>query len=128
MKQFIAIALSLLFTMVVNAESTLDFSGVDTRGKALELVKQGELFEVLLLPIELGGKEEPKNIVFVPADIPEAHEKNTENVLHFVKKKLSNSLEVQPIYKGNSFVPSQVKMIGKHSVENRNFIMVTNIW
>ncbi|MDN3611294.1 hypothetical protein QWZ16_16960 [Vibrio ostreicida] len=94
----------------------------------MELVQQGELFEVLLLPTELGGKNEPRNIVFVPEDIPAVHEQNTENVLSLVKDKLINRLEVQPVYKGNSFVPSQVKMMSKHSVENRRFITVINIW
>ncbi len=128
MKKLIAMVLSLLFIAVANAEPTSDFSSVDTPEKVLGLVQQEELFEVLLLPTELGGKNEPKNIVFVPEDILETHQNYTENVLYFVNTKQINSLEVQPIYKGNSFVPSQIRMIGKHSVENRKFIMVINIW
>ncbi|MBN3495447.1 hypothetical protein [Vibrio neptunius] len=128
MKKLIAVAFSFLLIAVVNAEPTPDFSEVDTREKALELVQQGELFEVLLLPTELGGKNEPRNIVFVPEDISAAHEQNTQNVLSLIKDKLINRLEVQPVYKKNSFVPSQVKMIGRHSVEKRRFITVLNIW
>ncbi|KJY84463.1 hypothetical protein TW84_22465 [Vibrio neptunius] len=128
MKKLIAVAFSFLLIAVVNAEPTPDFSEVDTREKALELVQRGELFEVLLLPTELGGKNEPRNIVFVPEDISAAHEQNTQNVLSLIKDKLINRLEVQPVYKENSFVPSQVKMIGRHSVEKRRFITVLNIW
>ncbi|MBN3575636.1 hypothetical protein [Vibrio neptunius] len=128
MKKLIAVVFSFLLIAVVNAEPTPDFSKVDTREKALTLVQQGELFEVLLLPTELGGKNEPRNIVFVPEDISAAHEQNTQNVLSLIKDKLINRLEVQPVYKENSFVPSQVKMIGRHSVEKRRFITVLNIW
>jgi hypothetical protein len=46
-----------------------DFSAVDTRTKAEEWVRRGDLVKLLLLPVEFGGLDDPRNTVFVPAAI-----------------------------------------------------------
>ena len=43
-----------------------DFSGIKSRAKAEACVQRGELERLFLLPVEFGGTEDSRNIVYVP--------------------------------------------------------------
>ena len=46
-----------------------DFSAIDSREKAEELFRRGELEMLFLMPLEFGGIDDPRNVVFVPVGI-----------------------------------------------------------
>lgn len=112
----------------ISADTPLDYSGVDSREKALELVKEGKLYKILLFPAEFGGDDIPQNVVFVPAGIPEIKDKITGTLMRFVQEGLIDNLQVNPEYKGNSFVPSKINIKTSHSDKAGEFNPIIEIW
>ena len=112
----------------VNAETGLDFSHVDTQEKALALVQEGKLFKIQLFPAEFGGEDAPQNVVYVPVGIPEIKDQITGTLVRFVQDGLIDNLQVNPEYKGNSFVPSKINMKTSHSGKAGEFNPSIEIW
>ena len=105
-----------------------DFSEIDTREKAMALAQEGQLFKVLLFPEELGGADVPQNIVYVPAGIPEVKDKITGTLVSYVQDGLIDQLNVAPVYKGGSFVPSKITINASHSGKSGEFNASIEIW
>lgn len=106
-----------------------DYSYVRSMAQAIELYEEGKLFKVLLFPAEFGGQDIPPNVVFVPRGIPEARELVLGTLIHFAQEGLFNQLEVNPEYKGDSFVPSKIKIRAWHSEKSvGEFLPSIDIW
>ena len=128
MKKLLLAILGVIGMGSVNADSPLDFSGVDSREKAVQLAQEGKLFKVLLFPAEFGGEDVPQNVVYVPAGFPEIKDKITGTLMRFVQEGLIDTLQVNPEYKGNSFVPSKINMKTSHSGKAGEFNPTIEIW
>ncbi len=111
-----------------NAENQSDYSHVDSRDKAEELAKKGELFKILLFPAEFGGQDVPPITVYVPAGIPEIKDQITQTLIRYVQDGLIDNMAVNPEYKGNSFVPSKIVMETSHSGKPGQFNPTIEIW
>jgi hypothetical protein len=109
-------------------ENKLDFSEIDSREVAEQLVKEGLLFKILLFPAEFGGKNITQNTAYVPAGIPEIKEKLTETLIKYAQDGLIDKLTVEPAYKGSSFVPSKIVMKASHSEKTSEFVPTIEIW
>ncbi|ACR10988.1 conserved hypothetical protein [Teredinibacter turnerae T7901] len=128
MKKLLLAILGVIGMGSANADSPHDFSSVDSREKAVQLAQEGKLFKVLLFPAEFGGEDVPQNIVYVPAGIPEIKDKITGTFIRFVQEGLIDNLQVNPEYKGNSFVPSKINMKTSHSGKAGEFNPTIEIW
>ncbi len=128
MKKLIATVLGLLAVASANAEYVPDYSAIDSREKALELVQKGELVETHLFPAELGGQDVPQNKVFVPVGVPEIQTQITGTIVRFAQDGLIDNMQVDPEYKGESFVPSKIKISTSHSGKDGKFNPVIEIW
>jgi hypothetical protein len=91
-----------------------DFSAVDSRLKAEELMRSGELRKMLLMPLEFGGADIPPNVVFVPAFALEMKARIDATVAELAKQRTISQYEAVPEYEGNSFVPTTVKIIASN--------------
>jgi hypothetical protein len=109
-------------------EEALDFSDVNSRELAEQLVAEGLLFKILLFPAELGGKDVTQNTAFVPAGIPEIKDKLTETLIKYVRDGVIDKLAVEPVYKGSSFIPSRIVMKASHSEKKGEFLPTIDIW
>ncbi|HEY5802874.1 MAG TPA: hypothetical protein VIT90_04180 [Lysobacter sp.] len=105
-----------------------DYSHVRSREIALQLVEQGLLFEVTLFPEELGGNQEPYNLIYVPAGIPEIKDLVTETLLALRNEGLVDRLSFDVEYKGSSFVPSTINVRATHNIKSRSFEPRIGIW
>ncbi|MEJ2407021.1 MAG: hypothetical protein P8171_22605 [Candidatus Thiodiazotropha sp.] len=128
MKKLLLAILGVIGMGAISADTPLDYSGVDSREKAVELVKEGKLYKILLFPAEFGGEDIPQNVVFVPAGIPEIKDKITGTLMRFVQEGLIDNLQVNPEYKGNSFVPSKINIKTSHSDKAGEFNPTIEIW
>ena len=108
--------------------ATPDYSHVTTKEDAQKLVKEGKLFKILLFPEEFGGEDNPLNTVYVPAGIPEIKDQLTGTLIKYYNEELIDSLTVTPEYKGNSIVPSKIKMVAKHATKTGTFAPSIDIW
>lgn len=128
MKKLLMTILGVLGMSGANADSGMNFSHVDSREKAMALVQEGKLFKILLFPSEFGGEDIPQNSVYVPAGIPEIKDQITGTLIRFVEQGLIDNMQVNPEYKGNSFVPSKIKMRTSHSGKEGEFNPTIEIW
>ncbi|HEY5849833.1 MAG TPA: hypothetical protein VIT62_03580 [Lysobacter sp.] len=105
-----------------------DYSHVISREMALQLVEQGLLFEVTLFPEEFGGNQEPYNLIYVPAGIPEIKDLVTESLVALRTDGLVDRLSFDVEYKGCSFVPSSIHVRATHNIKSRSFEPRIGIW
>lgn len=103
-----------------------DFSDIDSRAKALELFRQGQLEKLFLLPLEFGGADRPENIVFVPPGIAALKASTDINVIG----KLADDGKVTrytavPRYAGSSFIPISIEIT---ATDPGNFVYTIAVW
>ncbi|WP_368194484.1 hypothetical protein [Aeromonas sp. R2-2] len=128
MKKLLTTILGVLGMSGENADSGMNFSHVDSREKAMALVQEGKLFKILLFPSEFGGEDIPQNSVYVPAGIPEIKDQIIGTLIRFVEQGFIDNMQVNPEYKGNSFVPSKIKIRTSHSGKEGEFNPTIEIW
>jgi hypothetical protein len=80
----------------------LDFSSVDSRGKADALVQKGELAMIYLFPLQLGGVDFPVNQVFVPPHVVALKDRSDSMVAALLDDGKVSSYTASPKYKDNS--------------------------
>lgn len=107
---------------------TLDYSTVTSNEAVLKLASEGKVFKILLFPEEFGGQDVAANTVYVPAGIPEIKDQITGTLIRFYNEGLIDKLNVQPEYKGNSFIPSKIHIMATHSEKEGGFEPTIEIW
>lgn len=88
-----------------------DFSHVDSREKAEQLVSRGELALLHLVPPEFGGTDDPRDLVYVPPFAVELKQRTDANVIaSLVREGRVRSYAATPQYDGASFVPASIEI------------------
>jgi hypothetical protein len=88
-----------------------DFSRVDSREKAEQLVSRGELAGLHLVPPGFGGTDDPRNVVYVPPFAVELKRRTDANVIApLVREGRVRSYTATPRYEGASFVPASIEI------------------
>jgi hypothetical protein len=105
-----------------------DFSQVDSLEKAQALYREGKLERLYLFPLEFGGKEIPQNILYVPPGIAAIKQQIDGTIGSMVQEGLVSQYAAEPEYKGDSFVPSKIKIITSHAEKPGRFNPTINIW
>jgi hypothetical protein len=99
------------FATLAGMESnSRDFSAINSLAKAQRLFEVDELEPLYLLPPEFGGQRTPQNIVYVPPGIAAIKEQIDSAIADMVKQGVVTSYAAEPEYKGNSFIPSKIKI------------------
>ena len=102
-----------------------DYSRVDTRQKAEDMVARGELVKMWLLPKLFGGEDVQPNVVYVPpfvADLKQGTDENTIGPLAADGKVSRYS--ATPRYLGNSFVPCSIEIQASEPIDFRSQIRI----
>ena len=103
-----------------------DFSTIDSRVKAEELYRSGDLEKVYLFPLEFGGDDVAVNILYVPigvADIKSGIDNNVIGALAADGK--ITQYKAEPEYQGKSFIPIAIKIT---AWDPADFTTTINIW
>jgi hypothetical protein len=103
-----------------------DFSGIDSRAKAEELFRRGELEKLFMMPLEFGGEDNPLNTLFVPVGVADIKWDIDNNVI----KPLAGEGKITkytatPEYQGKSFIPIAIKVVAS---DPGDFTTTINIW
>jgi hypothetical protein len=88
-----------------------DYRHIDSREKAEDLCRRGELTKLLLLPVEFGGEDIPPNVVYVP--VVAAHVKtriDLNTIKPLAQKGQVRRYEARPEYEGKSVIPSLIRI------------------
>lgn len=105
--------------------NTLDFSEIDSNEKALELFDKNELIKVHLMPLEFGGQDNSDNFLLVPEFVMIFKQKFDEMIGELLANGKGLKYSVEPEYKGNSFIPSKLKI---KVTGDSKFSETINIW
>ncbi|TDF61172.1 hypothetical protein E1J61_32805 [Cupriavidus sp. L7L] len=88
-----------------------DYRHVDSRGKAEDLCKRGELMKLVLMPLEFGGEDILPNTVYVPAHAAESKARiDQRTVVPLAQKGQIRRYSATPEYEGKSFIPSMIRI------------------
>lgn len=88
-----------------------DFSAVDSREKAEELFRRGELEKVYLFPLEFGGPDEDVNVVYLPVGLGAMKTRiDMEVVQPLAEEGRITSYTATPEYQGRSFIPVSIRI------------------
>jgi hypothetical protein len=107
---------------------TPDFSDVDSMDKAQALYRGGKLERLFLFPLEFGGQEVPQNILYVPLGIAAVKQEVDGMIADLVKQGVVASYVAQPEYKGDSCVPSKIKITASHPEKPGGVNPTIDIW
>jgi hypothetical protein len=106
----------------------LDFSDVRSVGDAERLVEEGRLVKVLLFPAELGGPDVQANVVYVPQQVADIQQLIIGTLVSFTSDGLIDQLDVQPAYRGESFVPTRIVYHASHSEKGGRIEPAIDVW
>jgi len=103
-----------------------DFSGIDSREKAEELFRNGDLEKLYLMPLEFGGTDDPLNTLYVPVGLADVKSGIDNNVIgSLAAEGKITQYKAIPEYQGQSFIPIAIKIIASDPGE---FIHYIKIW
>lgn len=102
-----------------------DFSGIDSREKAEELFRQGELEKLFLMPLEFGGTDNPLNTLYVPIGLADVKAGIDMNIIAplAAEGKISK-YTATPKYQGNSFIPIAIEVVASDPGKFRSTIAI----
>ncbi len=103
-----------------------DFSGIDSRAKAEELFRRGDLEKLFLMPLELGGEDNSLNTLYVPVGVAAIKSGIDNNVIGpLASEGKITKYRTTPEYEGKSFIPIAIKIVASDPGE---FSTTINIW
>jgi hypothetical protein len=89
-----------------------EFSEIDSKQKAEARLQSGELEKLFLLPMEFGGTDDPRNIVYVPRGFVGIKSNIDMNIIKpLVADGKVTRYEATPEYQDKSFVPIAIKIV-----------------
>jgi len=109
-------------------EIKFDYSHIDSREKALEGEKRGELFPILMFPEIFGGENVEENTLYVPPGIPQIQNQMIATIARFVEQGLVDNMRVVPEYRGASFIPVKIAMETQKDGKAGRFNPTIEIW
>jgi len=107
---------------------TRDYSHVDSAEKAKALVQAGQLEPLYLFPLEFGGQPIPQNTLYVPLGFAAIKQRLDGTIQKMVADGNISKYEARPEYKGNSFIPSKIKIMASHHEKQGAFNPTIEIW
>ena len=103
-----------------------DFSGIRSRDQAESAAIAGTLEPLYLLPPELGGTDDPRNVLYVPIGVADAKRRiDLDVVAPLVEDGSVTQYRCHPEYQGDSFVPIALSI---RAWEPREFTATIDIW
>jgi hypothetical protein len=109
-------------------EQKRDYSVVDSAEKAQALCREGKLEVLYLFPLEFGGKEIPQNTLYVPPGIAAIKQQIDSMIRDLVMAGAVMEYTAVPEYKGDSFIPSKIKITTSHPEKPGGVNPTINIW
>lgn len=109
------------------ARATPDYSHV-TSIAARRLARSGELVRIYAFPLELGGRKDPENIVYIPPAAREPLDIAVRALKRQVEDGLADRMEVIPEYRGTSVVPSRIRFRAWHGSKPGSLELAMAVW
>ncbi len=105
-----------------------DYDAVGSREHAQLLVAHGRLEKILSFPDRFGGEDVALNQLYVPVGGAALKDQVTEELAQAIERGLIDQLDVRAEYKGTSFVPANIHVVGTHSQHDGRFERTIALW
>jgi len=105
-----------------------DFSAVTTRAEAARLARKHVLVRIHFFPTELGGPKGRINTGYVTLEAAAAHARLVDMLAAYAERGRIDHLEIVPEYKGDSIIPSRIRMTARHSRTGERYERSIEIW
>ncbi|UZK65510.1 hypothetical protein [Sphingomonas sp. M1-B02] len=105
-----------------------DYATITTRVAAAKLVRKRLLVRIHFFPVELGGPKGRTNIGYVTPEAALSHAQLIEMLAIYIERDLIDHLEVVPEYKGESIIPTRIRMIAHHSRSAERHERMIDVW
>jgi hypothetical protein len=103
-----------------------DFSAIDSREKAEDLFRRGELEKLFLMPLEFGGEDNPLNTLYVPIGLAAIKAGIDNNVIGpLAAEGQITKYTASPKYQGKSYIPIAIKIVAS---DPGQFSTTISIW
>ena len=103
-----------------------DFETIDSRAKAENLLREGQLEKLYLLPLEFGGLDNPHNALYVPVGVANRKASIDQNVIYpMAHAGTITEYQAIPEYQGISCIPVAIEIVASTPGHFRSRI---NIW
>jgi hypothetical protein len=103
-----------------------DWSHVNTRSKAEDLVAKGDLMMLQLLPEAFGGDQAQHNLVYVPPFVSDIkYGIDNDTVMPLVQQGKVQRYVASPRYEGSSLVPGAIEI---EASDPAKFTALVRIW
>ena len=103
-----------------------DLSWIDSQEKAETLFLKGELEKLYLMPLELGGDDNPLNVLYVTLGLAGIKSEFDNNVIiPLAQEGKITKYKAVPEYQGSSVIPISIKVTASDPGE---VTMTFNIW
>jgi hypothetical protein len=106
-------------------QAQVDYAQADTRDKVQALHRSGKLQRAYLFPLAAGGQDAEINVVYIPEKSAAEKAAIDSQILKLVAGGTAIRYSAKPVYKGNSFVPSQL-VISVTGAQDAQYVV--NIW
>ena len=110
------------------AAQSVDYAEVDSAAKARALFEQGKLERVHLFPVEFGGADLAVNVVYLPGPAADAKKKVDLAVRKRIEEGALKRYSASPEYKGDSFIPSRLKIRAWNPESGESMNEVVEVW
>lgn len=111
-----------------NVPARPDFSAVTSVAAAKKLVKKGELVAILLFPAELGGHADPENIGYVTPQAAAGRALAIATLTRMVQEGTLDHMTVEPDYRGDSVVPTRIRMAARRKNRKGSLAQTIEVW
>lgn len=126
--RFLALLAPLLVAAKPAPDLARDFARASTPQAVAALAERGQLVQLYLFPLEVGGPEDPMNVAWVtPAALREA-EAVTAEIVALLEQGKVDDLNVQPEYKGKSLIPTRIRYIATHKTGPAKLDRMVEVW
>jgi len=105
-----------------------DYSAVDSEEKAKALHREGKLELLYLFPLEFGGTQVPQNTLYVPIGIAAIKQQIDAMIRDLVAAGAVQEYRAVPEYRGDSFIPSKIKISASHPEKRGGVNPTIDIW
>jgi len=105
-----------------------DYSHVTSVEIANDLMLQEKLFRILLFPVDFGGEDTEQNIIYVPRGVPVVKDQITNWLIELAEDGTADDVEYYVEPKGDSVVPSRIRVKATNSGTGASKERVIEIW
>ncbi|MFT3977263.1 MAG: hypothetical protein QM688_09150 [Sphingomonas bacterium] len=105
-----------------------DFTAVTRVVAVKRLAAKGELVKILLFPAELGGKPDKENVAYITPQAAADRALAIQTLTQMMHDGVVNQMTVESDYRGDSVIPTRIRMKAWREGNKDSFEQSIEVW